>query len=121
MKANRRHLARGILLAATLLAIRPVMAQKPETNDPNILHAIAIMIELKLKPTDVTRVLSSTWKPNGEPLSCVYYRKDKRQRVAIAALGNVKVLAANGREQATLCHPGEDMTAPVKYFTPSYL
>lgn len=79
------------------------------------------MIQLKLKPSDVSRVLSGTWQRTGEPLSCVYFRKGKQQRVAIAAVGQVKVVEGNGREQATLCYPAQDLTAPVKYFAPSYL
>jgi hypothetical protein len=96
-------------------------AQKPETKDPKVLHAIGVMIQLKLKPSDVTQVLVGTWQRSGQPLSCVYYRKGKQERVAIAAVGQVKVVEAKGKEQATLCYPSEDFTAPVKYFAPGYL
>lgn len=109
--------------AAVLLAFAPfwATAQRPETNDPKILHAIGVMIQLKLKPENVTRVLHGTWQRTSEPLSCVYFRSGKKERVAIAAVGQVKVLDANSREQATLCYPAQDFTAPVKYFAPTYL
>lgn len=79
------------------------------------------MIQLKLKPKDVTRVLSGTWQRTGQPLSCVYFTRGKVAKVAIAAVGQVNVVSADGREQATLCYPAVDMTGAVKYFAPSYL
>lgn len=111
------------LACTVLLAITAgfASASGPETNDPNILHAIGVMIQLKLKPADVTKVLSGKWQRSGEPLSCVYYRKGKQDRVAIAAVGQVKVVSGTGHEQATLCYPAQDLTAPVKFFAPTYL
>lgn len=110
-------------LVPVLVALLPALALggTNETNDPQILHAIGVMIELKLKPENVTKVLSGTWQRSGQPLSCVYFVKGKSRRAAIAAVGQVKVVAADGHEQATLCYPAQDMTAPVKYFAPSYL
>lgn len=108
----------GLCLAAiTSIAL----AQNLETKDPKILHAIGVMIQLKLKPSDVTQVLVGTWQRSGQPLSCVYYRKGRQERVAIAAVGQVKVFGSNGKEQSTLCYPSEDFTGPVKYFAPGYL
>lgn len=108
----------GLCLAAISSA---ALAQTPETKDPKVLHAIGVMIQLKLTPSDITQVLVGTWQRSGEPLSCVYYRKGKQQRVAIAAVGQVKVVEAKGKEQATICFPSEDFTGPVKYFAPGYL
>ncbi len=108
-----------LILALSLSA--PSLAEKMETNDPKVLHAIGVMIQLKLKPKDVTKVLSGTWQRSDQPLSCVYYKKGKAEKVAIGAVGQVKVVAADGREQATLCYPAVDMTGPTKFFAPSYL
>ena len=113
-----KSIVSAILLAAFL---DNALGQSIETKDPKILHAIGVMIQLKLKPADVSMVLVGTWQRSGEPLSCVYFHKGKQQRVAIAAVGQVKVLNASGREQATLCYPSQDFTAPVKYFAPGYL
>jgi hypothetical protein len=79
------------------------------------------MIQLRLKPENVTKVLHGTWQTAGEPLSCVYFRSGKEEHVAIAAVGQVKVRNGKGREQATFCYPAQDLTAPVKYFAPTYL
>jgi hypothetical protein len=112
---------RTSLMPVLLLLPSLTLAGANETNDPKILHAIGVMIQLKLKPENVTKVLSGTWQRTGQPLSCVYYVKGKTKKAAIAAIGQVKVVAADGYEQATLCYPALDMTAPVKYFAPSYL
>lgn len=98
-----------------------IAGQGPQTNDPALLHAIGVIVELKLKPSSVTQVMSGTWQRTGQPLSCVYFRKGKSERVAIAAVGQVKVKDAHGVEQAELCYPSRDLTVPVKYFAPTYL
>ena len=109
-------------VAATLaLFASSSFAAGNETNDPKILHAIGAMIELKLKPANVTMVRSGTWQRTDQPLSCVYFRKGKTEKAAISAVGQVKVVAADGREQATLCYPSQDMTNAVKFFAPAYL
>jgi hypothetical protein len=105
-------------LAATCLSS---FAEAPETNDPKILHAIGVMIQLKLKPADVSMVLVGTWQRSDQALSCVYYRKGKQEHVAIAAVGQVKIRSPKGKEQAQLCYPSIDSTVPVKYFAPGYL
>lgn len=97
------------------------VAQKLETKDPKALHAIGVMIRLKLKTEQIDKVLVGTWQRSDQPLSCVYFTKGKQRRVAIAAVGQVKVLSAVGQEQATLCHPSEDYTGPVKLYAPGYL
>lgn len=111
----------GLLLVVALSFPSLTLAGTNVTDDPKILHAIGVMIQLKLKPEIVTKVLSGTWQRTGEPLSCIYFMKGKAKKAAIAAVGQVKLVSADGREQETLCYPAQDMTAPVKYFAPSYL
>jgi glutamate 5-kinase len=111
----------GYVAVVFAVLASPAFADRNETNDPKILHAIGAMIELKLKPSDITMVRSGTWQTTDQPLSCVYFRKGKTEKAAIAAVGQVKVVSANGREQATLCYPSQDMTGAVKFFAPTYL
>lgn len=111
----------GLVLILALALPSLSYADKNQTDDPKILHAIGAMIQLKLKPENVTKVLSGTWQRTTEPLSCIYFTKGKAKKTAIAAVGQVKLVPVDGREQETLCYPAKDMTASVKYFAPSYL
>jgi sugar/nucleoside kinase (ribokinase family) len=116
-----RAMRRTVLTALFAALPMTVAAEKLETKDQRALHAISVMVRLKLKPDQIEQVLVGTWQRSGQPLSCVYYRKGNQRRVAIAAVGEVKVVSTTGKEQATLCFPSEDYTGPVKLYAPGYL